>query len=405
MDEIDRIVACNLRNYLDKWQEKASGNTQTRFASRIGVSAAALSQWLSETNPRSIPQSKYEIIAQQLEITVEMLKEPELSEDLETAYVLVSYRGREATRSIDLLKHVYDLDSNKIVKEAAVVYGSKGGLLKLQATTQDEISKFLRKVGQYCDTTTTMFVMSDYQWQREQKENLHILDKLSYDYHPLSDFIERVEELRDWLDSSHSEDAFIDYFHEFFISQELKKAIEGELTITDASKLTDYLLMLAKNVKKSLHGLVIWDNRTPKERQKYDAYFHEQATLIKSDPEIDIQRIFVMQTNAISDDLLLEMYRQHLAGIKVFYMHLNRWKKTHSNIPPKDFGIFDNERLWVYEGSIDHQSGLRIAKLYAPKKKDSMIASYKRLFRTNLGESTEFGEKEIAQAKALLNEK
>jgi len=403
MDEIDRIVACNLRNYLDKWQEKASGNTQTRFANRISVSAAALSQWLSETNPRSIPQSKYEIIAQQLEITVEMLKEPEISEDLETAYVLVSYRGREAVRSIDLLKHVYDLDSNKIVKEAAVVYGSKGGLLKLQAETQDEISKFLRKVGQYCDTTTTMFVMSGYQWQREQKENLHILEKLSYDYHPLSDFIEKVQELKEWLVSSHSEDAFIDYFHEFFINQNLKKAIEGELIVTDADKLTNYLMMLIKNVKKTLYGLVIWDNRTLKEQQKYEDYFKEQVALLKSNPEIDIQRIFVMKTETIPKELLLEMYRQHQAGIKVSYMNLDRWKKTHSTIPPQDFGIFDEERLWVYENFINNDNGLRTAKLYAPKKKDGMIASYKRLFNANKAESKEFGKEEMTQVEIFLN--
>ncbi|OUD11982.1 hypothetical protein [Thioflexithrix psekupsensis] len=382
MNALDHIVSDNLLKYLDKWKEKSKTNTQRKFAEILKIYQTSLSQWISKTDPRPIPSDKYELIAQTLGITVDTLCQPLESPVLETAYVLISYRGREAGRSIDLLKYAYDLDTEKIVKEAATVYGSKGGLLKLQAPTQHEIGEFLRKIGPYCDTTTTMFVMSGYQWQRKQDENVQILEKLTHERHPLGDFIEKIEEVRRWIMDSSKEDALVDYFYDFFTSPELKSALDGKLLIQDPEKLLNYPILLARGVKSSLRGLVVWDNRTIREKERYEKYFDEQVKLLKANPDIQIQRVFVTNVLPLSDDLLREMYRQQRAGIEVKYLLPEKWQKTRANIKkPLDFGLFDETHLWIHDDLVDTNE-LRTATLYTLRKSDETITRYKRLRQT-----------------------
>jgi len=391
MNEQDRIVASNLRKYLDKWRKTApKHNTKTKFADKLKVSPVVLAQWLSESDPRPIPDGKYAAIAEALNIDEAALRQPP-APTLETAYALVSYRGREAGRSIDLLKHAYDLDTENIVKEAATVYGNKGGILKLQATTQHEIGEFLLKLGPYCDSTTTMFVMSDYHWQRQQDEDLRVLDKISHEHHPLGDFIEKVEDIRRWIAGASDQDALMDYFHDFFTDTELRRALNGELRIRDPEKLLKYPTLLALGVQSSLRGLVVWDQRTPREKEKYETYLAAQVKRLKEKPSIQIQRVFVTCTLPLPEDLVQEMRRQHEAGIEVFYLSCQQWQATRAHTEkPLDFGLFDDTRLWIHDPLVNSQE-LRTATLWALPKSDEMIARYKRLFEANLGQAERFG--------------
>lgn len=390
MHDKDYTVANNLQKHLDKWRKESRSHTQTKLADKLKVDPSLLSQWLSKKRP--IPENKYPAIAAALNINIEDLLRPQEEPSVETAYVLVSYRGRESGRAITFLKHVHALDTENIVQEVATVYGNKGGLLKLQAPTQYEIAELLRKISPYCDSTNTMFVMSGYHWQRQQDEDFRVLKKIDQEHYLLGDLISKVEEIKHWIAEYPGEDALTDYLDDFFQDSGLMNALEGKLHICDPEKLLKYPLLLAKNVRSNLYGLVVWDQRTPREKEKYENYLDEQIKLLKTNKGVQIQRVFVTRELPPPDDLLQEMQRQHRAGIEVYYLPYEKWQAARAQVnKPLDFGLFDDTHLWIHDELVDTNE-LRTATLYTPRNNSEKITRYKRLFEANRAASQRFDE-------------
>lgn len=378
--ENEKNILDNFHNCFENWKTGSKKNTGTFFSKELDIAQSMLTYWLQKE--RQIPEKYLEKIASIFKINVADLTMPYESEQLETAYVLLSFRGSDVKK---MLKCLYLLgNESEIVKEAAIIYGERGGFVKLQAKTSSEIGEFIReKLRNCCESTATMPVVEKLYWQRAQTENLTVLKGTPNSYHiHINNISEYIENIRTFLKKTEQEEILSDHVMSLIYNDKLEKALNGIIYIDQEDKVIEYRLKLLKKIKHSLNGIIMWESLSNYEITKFKEYVNFQIELLKKKPSLKIERVFLSEKEKPDNDLLLEMQRQYDAGIKVFYLTTNKWNSLDSQFLPQDFGIFDEENLLVYGDQIN-SSLVRTATLFTSLASEKKIAAYSRLFKVN----------------------
>jgi hypothetical protein len=180
------------------------------------------------------------------------------------------------------------------------------------------------------------------------------------------------------------------------ISNLVELALAGQMTVTKPNQLMLYPIQLIENAQHSVYATVVWEQRNTQETE-LDKKYIEKQIVTKND------KLFILPNRTIiepDNDLLVRMYQEMQIGVNVTYLTENQWKIDNMGTDyPEEFGIFDEQHVWVYQPLINQQT-MRHAILY---NNPAMVKKYLDLFHANQLAAQPLSPEQLAKAEKLVN--
>ena len=133
---------------------------------------------------------------------------------------------------------------------------------------------------------------------------------------------------------------------------ELLEISNGKIKIEHPVELTNTPVELSRRMT-SLQSTTLWYN-DPAEGVRRERLLEIQANSIKEN-DIVIQRLFIIDGTTYEehkDDFLERISSDHRDGVKVRWMRNSDWISCEAAMEPIDFGIWDEELVWLYEQTL-----------------------------------------------------
>jgi len=128
------------------------------------------------------------------------------------------------------------------------------------------------------------------------------------------------------------------------LERQLKRASIGDLEIRDEDRLT-VPLALATEVQTSLDTIAFFEN-DPTTGEYHDLL---AEAISDSKRHITVRRLFLIKAGIENSSRFEERVRKDLnAKVQVRYRHIDKWIGSQGVPKPVDFGIWDQELVWIY---------------------------------------------------------
>ena len=131
----------------------------------------------------------------------------------------------------------------------------------------------------------------------------------------------------------------------------------------------------------SLQSTSLWST-DPAEGLRRKRFLELQANSIKEKNTV-IQRLFIIDDIIIIEhkELFFErILSDHENGVQVRWMRNSDWMSCEAATKPVDFGIWDDDLVWLYEQNIIEENRIWLAHLI---RSNALKERYKDIFRAN----------------------
>jgi hypothetical protein len=155
---------------------------------------------------------------------------------------------------------------------------------------------------------------------------------------------------------------------------------EGRIRIEQPVELTNIPSELSRRMK-SLKATSLWKD-DPARGARRQRFLELQATCIKA-RKATVQRLFIIDETTLiqhKSDFLARMQSDQNDGVEVRWILKSDWMKSENAIEPVDFGIWDDDLLWVYQQSAKEENRLWIAYLI---RSNTDKRKYSEIFQAN----------------------
>lgn len=162
--------------------------------------------------------------------------------------------------------------------------------------------------------------------------------------------------------------------------KELLQISNGRIRIEYPVELTNIPIELSLRMK-SLQATSLW-SIDPAPGLQRKRFLELQANAIK-DRNATVQRLFIINDATIEqhkEDFLTRMHSDQKDGVQVRWITESEWVQCEAAAEPIDFGIWDDNIIWIYKRNIKEENRFWLAHLI---RSEAEKKRYAEIFRAN----------------------